>query len=171
MQTDFSKPSCRFDPDEDQVKAWEQDVDGLVKKPDLDSCMAVLATIVADYSRHGVDRAQCAAIRQGLDWMQTLKARLEKANEAIGQVCVVDYSTSCGDSDGNPVPGTETDMSLIYNQSVISDDDAMALLKSGMADRDPRVIVAWPENARSVFPYLLAQDREHDERSIDDARE
>ena len=89
-----------------------------------------------------------------LDWLHTLRIRLEKADAAMSAVRLVEFVSSVADSDGNPVPGTEAPRILAYNTAVISDAEATELLDTGRYELDGRVIVMWPSEAKILFPDM-----------------
>lgn len=171
--TDFSLPSAGFTPAPSSLDAWNKDINRLHFGKDLDSCMKTLACIVDEYDSKQMDHLQCKVYHLALDWLQTLKDRLEDANQTIGAIHGFEFSTMCADSDDNPVPGTEQKACMMYNTAIITDEEAEKLL-SGMCspDLDDRVIVMRPAQARNLFPGLHKNDSacesEHEEHGTED---
>ena len=151
-ETDFSKPCTKFEPSREDLGAWESRLNDLIDRNDLDSVMRALATIVADYDAHHIDHIQCHVYHKALDWMCSLKERLENANRCLQEICIAECVERMATSDGAPVPGTERAVSVVYNSRTISIEEVERLLKSGRIESDPRVILSWPENVRNVFP-------------------
>ncbi len=154
MSTDFTKPCAEFRPSPEDIKAWNGDLDAITDKEDLDSVMKSLASIADEYDRLGMDRLQCTIYHKALDWLQSLKGRLEEAVATLDAVRVIEYTSCCANSDGKPVRGTERPMYMVYNRRVIGDADAEEILKQGRQDLDPRVVVLWPSQAFALFPKL-----------------
>ena len=62
------------------------------------------------------------------------------------------------DSDGEPVPGTEHDVAILFNTDVITAKEIDALLASGAdIDHDPRLIVTTPVQMRAFRDGTLDQ--------------
>lgn len=163
--TDFSMPNQAFTPSKEDLEAWNKDIDRLHFNRDLDSCMRVLACIVDEYDSKQMDRLPCQAYHLALDWLQTLKDRLEHANRDKGAIHGIKFSTVCADSDNKPVPGTERESYMIYNVENITDEEAEKLLHNMYSPNlDDRVIVIRPDQAKSLFPALCARfDKEGSE--------
>lgn len=62
----------------------------------------------------------------------------------------IDFSTSICDSDGEPVEGTGRDVSILWNETVISTDEVYKLINNGMYEYDNRVIVTTPTQADNL---------------------
>lgn len=62
----------------------------------------------------------------------------------------LDFSTSICNSNGEPVKGTERDVSILWNETVISTDEVYELINNGMYEYDNRVIVTTPTQANNL---------------------
>lgn len=155
MSAGFESPSVKFAPSDADIDVWSEKINAMKDLDDLDSAMRVLACIVHSYERMNVDHLQRAAYRKALDWLATLKSRLEKTNDFIGGLRVLEYSVAISDSDGKPVHGTERRRALLYNTATVSDEEAGRILSRGTQDYDPRVISDSPTSVRNVFPWLF----------------
>lgn len=151
-KTDFSAPCCRFQPGQEQYDAWENQADQLSEREDLDSVMALLASIVNHYETNQMDHLQCICYRKALDWMESLKQRLEKANRAYHAIHMAAVTAVTATSDGVPVHGTERPEVFAWNVGAISDDDAMAQINRGMAEFDQRIVRMTPQQSKNLFP-------------------
>lgn len=58
-----------------------------------------------------------------------------------------DFQVGLGDSDGNVVEGTERDVCVLWNRTIISDEEVFELIDSGMYEYDKRVIATTPMQA------------------------
>ena len=123
-----------------------------------DSITLSLAAITAHYEKNRMDHLQCQTYRKALDWLQSLKDRVEAANRTLGAIRVIEYGSACCDSDGEPVPGTEVPCAMAYNRTVMTDEDAEKILKKGDPEHDPRIVTASPEQMAAMFPHILEQD-------------
>lgn len=152
-KTDFTKPSEKFRPPDESTAAWYRDLDKLAKGDEsLDSAMKALAAIEAVHGTRTLDALQRMICRSAMDWLQSLKVRLENANEKYGAVRILEYSTCTANSDGEPIEETRHDMCLVYNQNTISDEDAEDLLRQDRHMLDDRVLVLWPSQVAALFP-------------------
>lgn len=141
------KPGLAFRPSREDLDDWNGKIDELHKDEGLDACMQVLACIVDHYDTMKMDRLQCVIYHRALDWLATLKARLESFK-------IIEYGAGCANSDGDLVPGTEHVMYMAFSTDVISVEDAEKILAAGRQDMDPRVVVLWPSQAAALFPAL-----------------
>lgn len=153
--SDFSAPCSEYVPPEGDLDAFLPDSR---PKEDLDGVMLSLAAITAHYEKNRMDGLQCRTYRKALDWLQSLKDRVEDANRTLGAIRVIGYGSACCDSDGEPVPGTEMSHMMAYNRNTITDEDAEKILERGDPERDPRVVAASPEQMAALFPHILEQD-------------
>lgn len=153
--TDFSMPNTAFTPSRDDLDAWNGDIDHICFGKDLDSCMRALACIVDEYDSKDMDRLMCRTYHLALDWLQTLKDRLEHANRTMGAIHGFQFSSVCASSDGEPVPGTRRPLYMMYNTESITDEEAEKLF-TGMhsPDLDDRVVVMRPAQAKALFPAM-----------------
>lgn len=62
----------------------------------------------------------------------------------------LDFSTSICNSDGEPVEGTGRNVSILWNETVISTDEVYELINNGMYEYDNRVIVTTPTQANNL---------------------
>lgn len=62
----------------------------------------------------------------------------------------LDFSTRACNSDGDPVKGTGRDVSILWNETVISTDEVYELINGGMYEYDNRVIVITPTQANNL---------------------
>lgn len=153
QKTDFSKPSGQFRPTWEETDAWGKDLDSLAKSDEsLDNAMKALAAIAAGHGTGRLDSLQRMICRNAMDWLQSLKVRLETANETYGAVRILEYSTCTANSDGEPIEETRHDMCLVYNRNTISDEDAEDLLRQDRHTLDDRVLVLWPGQVAALFP-------------------
>ncbi len=139
FRTDFSMPAFRFD-----GAPALRPMEGC----GLDEAMAELAAQAVKLE----DARARGACRQALDWLETLKQRLEKANRAYGAVHMAYATSVTATSDGVPVPGTEIPEAFAWNVSSISDDEAMDLVGRGMAEFDQRIVCMTQTQAEHLFP-------------------
>lgn len=62
----------------------------------------------------------------------------------------IDFETGCANSDGEIVKGTERNVTVLFNQTVITSDEVRELICSGMYEYDSRVIVTTPMQADNL---------------------
>lgn len=62
----------------------------------------------------------------------------------------LDFSTSICNSDGDPVVGTGRNVSILWNETVISTDEVYELINNGMYEYDNRVVVTTPTQANNL---------------------
>lgn len=62
----------------------------------------------------------------------------------------IDFSYSLADSDGNRIDGTERDVSVLFNITVISVEEVQELINSGEYEFDRRIIVTTPVQADNL---------------------
>ena len=53
----------------------------------------------------------------------------------------IDFETGCANSDGKLVKGTERNVSVLFNKTVITSDEVRELIRSGMYEYDSRIVV------------------------------
>ena len=68
----------------------------------------------------------------------------------MNNVMRLDFTTSICDSDGKPVKGTERNVSILWNKTVISTDDVCELINNSMYEYDNRIIVTTPTQADNL---------------------
>lgn len=62
----------------------------------------------------------------------------------------IDFQTGCANSDGKLVKGTERDVTILFNKTVISGDEVRELIRSGKYKFDSRVVVTTPVQADNL---------------------
>ena len=62
----------------------------------------------------------------------------------------IDFITGCANSDGDIVKGTEREVTILFNQTVITADEVRDLITSGMYEYDSRVVVTTPPQADNL---------------------
>ena len=62
----------------------------------------------------------------------------------------IDFTTCIANSDGEPVKGTERDVTVLFNKTVITGDKVRELIDSGMYEYDSRIIVTTPVQANNL---------------------
>lgn len=163
MKTDFSKPTETFSADERDLDMWSAEADELMEKDDLESVMQALACIEDWYEQEpGYDRQQARTYHKALDWLVSLKARLENANARLGAIQTVKFTESYCDSDKKPIPGTEMTSVMVYNARTIPEDEALDLLRSGKAHLSSRVAMLRPDQAKALFPEMYETPETHE---------
>lgn len=160
MQTDFSKPTEVFAPSGSDIAEWNGRIDELRRDDGLDSVMKNLACLADELAAFQINYEQRSCCRKALDWLQTLKARLEKASDKMQSIKGIELVTCCSDSDGNPVPYTTHTEVLMFNAKTISESEIEELIQSGRVDFDPRVVMMQQSQAANLFPDMYVSDKE-----------
>lgn len=62
----------------------------------------------------------------------------------------IDFNYYLADSDGEPIEGTDTKICLLFNTTVISEEEVRNLIDTGMFDYDNRIIVTTPNRADNL---------------------
>lgn len=62
----------------------------------------------------------------------------------------IDFETGCANSDGELINGTERNVTVLFNQTVITSDEVRELIRSGMYEYDSRIIVTTPTQADNL---------------------
>lgn len=62
----------------------------------------------------------------------------------------LDFSVMLYNSDEEPIEGTERDVSILWNETVISTDEVYELINNGMYEYDSRVVVTTPTQANNL---------------------
>ncbi len=62
----------------------------------------------------------------------------------------IEFETGCANSDGEIIKGTERDVCILYNETVITEDEVIALIHSREYEYDNRVIVTTPIQADNL---------------------
>ncbi len=62
----------------------------------------------------------------------------------------IDFEIGCANSDGEIVKGTERDVCILYNKTVITKDEVDELIRSGEYGFDSRIVVTTPIQANNL---------------------
>ena len=62
----------------------------------------------------------------------------------------IDFETRIANSDGEPVKGTERNVTILFNKTVITSGEVEGPINSGMYEYDRRVIVTTPVQADNL---------------------
>ena len=62
----------------------------------------------------------------------------------------IDFKTGYANSDGNLVKGTERDVTILFNKTVITTAEVRKLIDSDMYEYDSRIIVTTPTRADNL---------------------
>ena len=62
----------------------------------------------------------------------------------------IDFETGCANSDGEIVKGTERNVTILFNRTVITSDEVQELILTGIYEYDSRVIVTTPTRADNL---------------------
>lgn len=62
----------------------------------------------------------------------------------------IDFEIGCCNSDGKIVAGTERDVCVLYNSTVVTEDEVQELIRSGMYEYDNRLVVTTPTQADNL---------------------
>ena len=62
----------------------------------------------------------------------------------------IDFTSGIADSDGKLVKGTEREVCVLFNLTVISAEEVYKLIDSGMYEYDSRIIVTTPSRADNL---------------------
>ena len=62
----------------------------------------------------------------------------------------IDFETGIANSDGELVKGTERNVTILFNKTVITGDEVNELIDSGMYEYDSRIIVTTPIQADNL---------------------
>lgn len=88
------------------------------------------------------------------DWERGVRTCPEYVTQLLDRcvkmdTCIrrIDFEVCVSNSDGEPVKGTERDVSVIYNTQILSDEEAEYLINNGMYNYDKRMITTIPETA------------------------
>lgn len=158
--TDFSEPSFRFAASPAQYAAWRDGLAALSGDKSLQAVMSAMAAVLSDPAARG--NVPAGVLQNALDWLESLRQRLEQANRAYGAVHMLETSAVMADSDGEPVPGTERPEVFVWNERSISDTEAMDAIKAGMGEFSDKVVRLSPAQAALLFPDR-AELEENDE--------
>ena len=70
----------------------------------------------------------------------------------------IDFETGCANSNGELVKGTERDVCILYNKTVITNDEVENLIRSGMYEFDNRIIVTTPTQADNLKSKVIKNE-------------
>lgn len=62
----------------------------------------------------------------------------------------IDFETGCANSDGEIIEGTEKDVCILYNKTVITYEEVCELIDSGEYEWDSRIVVTTPTQANNL---------------------
>ena len=62
----------------------------------------------------------------------------------------IDFTTCITTSDGKPVKGTEREVCILFNKTVISADKVRELIGTGMYEYDSRIVITTPVQADNL---------------------
>lgn len=62
----------------------------------------------------------------------------------------IDFETGCYTSDDELVKGTEREVTILWNEAVIDDDEIIELINSGSYEYDDRIVVTTPTQADNL---------------------
>ena len=62
----------------------------------------------------------------------------------------IDFETGCCTSDGELVKGTERAITVLWNKTVIDNDEVIELINSGSYEYDDRIVVTTPTQADNL---------------------
>lgn len=62
----------------------------------------------------------------------------------------IDFETGCAGSDGKVVKGTERSVTILWNKTVISEEEVLDLISSGSYEYDDRIVVTTPTQADNL---------------------
>lgn len=148
------EPDIKFEPTREDLDSWNQWTQSwhldTSKCRDLDSAMQLLACLADEYEARQIDRIPCQIYHLALDWLATLKNRIEAVKAII-------YTSGLAGSDGQLIEGTTSERCMLYNTNTINDQEAETLLQHGLQDTDPRVVDLWMEQAFALFPNLAGE--------------
>lgn len=68
----------------------------------------------------------------------------------MNNVMRLDFSVNTCNSDGEPIEGTERDISILWNKTVISTDEVYELINNGEYEYDNRIVVTTPTRADNL---------------------
>ena len=68
----------------------------------------------------------------------------------MNNVMRIDFEVGCCNSDGKIVAGTKRVVCVLYNTTVIKDEEVRELIRSGMYEYDSRVVVTTPTQADNL---------------------
>ena len=69
----------------------------------------------------------------------------------MNKITRIDLTVGCIDSDGKLVDGTERDITVLFNKTVISQDEVEYLINAGMYEYDERIVVITPTQADNLI--------------------
>lgn len=68
----------------------------------------------------------------------------------MNNVMRIDFETGCTNSDGEFVKGTERSITILWNKTVIDENEVRELIDSGIYEYDDRIVVTTPIQADNL---------------------
>ena len=68
----------------------------------------------------------------------------------MNNVMRIDFETGCFNSNDQIVKGTEREVTVLFNKTVIDADEVRELIRSGMYEYDDRIIATTPTQADNL---------------------
>lgn len=68
----------------------------------------------------------------------------------MNNVMRIEFEVGCANSDGEIIEGTERDVCILYNETVITEDEVKELIHFGRYEHDSRVVVTTPIQADNL---------------------
>jgi len=62
----------------------------------------------------------------------------------------IDFTVGCSNSDGEIISGTEKEVCILYNRTVVTYDEVKELIHSGEYEHDNRIVVTTPKQADNL---------------------
>lgn len=62
----------------------------------------------------------------------------------------IDFVTGCANSDGEIIKGTERNVTVLFNKTVITCEEVHELIRSDMYEDDTRIVVTTPTQADNL---------------------
>lgn len=149
FKTDFTAPSFRYVMSTQQGESRDDAVP-LLQNGSLDAVMRAMNILMT--SGDIPNGMAHDAARAALDWLETLRQRLEQANRTFSDIKLIEATAVMANSDGEPIRGTERPEIYAWNESVISEAAVTELLRTGAVDYSHKVVKLTPQQAANLFP-------------------
>lgn len=97
-------------------------------------------------------------IRRGKIQKEYFESKFFRADRD-GQDCFkrIDFNTMLSDSDDEPITGTETHHTVLYNTNVISEDEVREIIRNGTFQWDNRIIHTQPDRADAFLKGIIPE--------------
>lgn len=149
FKSDFTAPSFRYVMSTRQGESRDDAVP-LLQDGSLDAVMRAMNILMTSGD---IPKGMAYdAARAALDWLETLRQRLEQANRTFSDIKLIETTSVMANSDGEPIKGTERPEVYAWNENVISEAAVTELLRTGAADYSNKVIKLTIEQAANLFP-------------------